>query len=267
MLHRIRLPLLGLGCLTAAMLIGAESGDDLARLARAEPLLPPNGEHLLGTNAIGQDIFWRMLAGGRHTLLIAVPSALVAVLLGGLLGVLSAQRRGPVDTALVSIANAVDALPFYLWAAVMVVVLSPSIWAVPLTITGFYWIGVFRIVRMEALRLEATGFVQAARLLGASRFKILSQHLLPAVGYLLLVQTGLLVAAAVKVEVGISFLGLSGSDGISWGTMLAEASADLTLGHPWNAVGAGSALLCFLYLVNSITDRLQSALRERAHAR
>ncbi len=259
-------PLVGAACLLVAFLLAGGAGSESARLAVGPELAPPSADHWLGTNRQGRDVFWRIMLAGGHSVAVAVPAALVALTLGGILGLFAGYLRGMTDGICLLVANAVDALPFYLWAAVLVIALHPSPAAIPIAIAGAFWTSCFRIVRAEALRLRELGYVQAARLLGVSTPQIVVRHLTPSIAYLLLAQGALLLAAALKVEVIASFVGIGSTDGLSLGVALAEASRELYQGYPWYAIGASSVLLTLVWLIHGTADRLQARWRERGEA-
>jgi peptide/nickel transport system permease protein len=196
---------------------------------------------LLGTDALGRDVLARLMMGGRNSLIIALIATTGALLIGVIVGALSGYRPGLVDEMAMRITEAVLVLPvLYVVLALraaLPLVMSPLqvVAGVSLVFAAVGWPVVARGVRAIVISEGARDYVEAARASGASRWRILSRHILPAVLPFVALQTALLLPAFVIAEASLSFAGFGFAEPTpSWGTMLQEAGDLRTLGdYPW----------------------------------
>ncbi|MGY2080878.1 ABC transporter permease [Modestobacter sp. SYSU DS0657] len=230
----------------------------------------PSWAHLFGTDSAGRDLFVRTAAGLRISLLIAVVCAVLSVLIGALVGALSAAAGGWVDRVAMRVVDAVNAVPHLLLGIVLVALFRGSLVAIIASIALTHWTQVARIVRAEVLSLRDREHVDAALLGGATRWRVVQRHLLPAAAPQALVAAVLLLPHAVWHESTLSFLGLGlPPHAASLGTLLQEARSSLLLGGWWTlvfpALGLVLATLAVAAVGSALRDR--TALPERAGAR
>ncbi|MBL7008024.1 MAG: ABC transporter permease [Planctomycetes bacterium] len=204
--------------------------------------LPPGAAGLLGTDHLGRDVLARVLQGTWIALVVGGMAAGLAVVVGAALGLLAGWHRGWADEALVWLSGVVAAVPGILLILAVGFVLERGLASVCLAIAVATWVGVFRLVRAEVLKLKQLEFVAAARASGAGAGRILLRHLLPNLRGLLSVQFSLRFVYAVKAEVLVSFLGVGLLDQPSWGRMIARAQYDLGNGLWWPLAAATAAL-------------------------
>jgi len=209
-------------------------------------------DHWFGTNALGQDVLSRSLASiatafevGGIVGLLALP---VGTIFGGIAGYW--MNRWP-DKIVMWLAGVVDAVPFLLFAGALAVALHGSQWGLQLAMILTFWTSSARVVRAEVARLQRSEFVFAAHAMGASSLSILHRHILPNTLHLVLVQFTIVFVAAIKTEVVLSFLGFGNLQRISWGSMIAESTREIGLGH-LNSFLAATGLLCVLVLALTI---------------
>ncbi|HVU13653.1 MAG TPA: ABC transporter permease [Phototrophicaceae bacterium] len=215
-------------------------------------LQPPSAEHLLGTDLLGRDVLSRALYGGQHTLLIAGLATLIAVVPGVALGLLSAVA----DKLTSLLINAVLAFPGLLLALVILTVLGQG--ALPLALaTGLIQIApCARVTRAAVISVSVTGYVEAARGLGASELRVILRHILPNVLSTLLAYTAVIFAYAILNSAALSFLGLGGEPGIpDWGVMLYEGRQAFRLA-PWIGAAPGVAITLTVILLNRAADAI-----------
>ncbi|MEU8900392.1 ABC transporter permease [Nocardia sp. NPDC048505] len=204
----------------------------------------PSARHWFGTDAAGRDLFVRIAAAIRVSLLVAAGSALLATVLGLLVGTLSALAGGWTDRVVMRIADTANALPHLLLGIVIVALFRGNVVAVVLSIGLTHWVQVARIVRAEVLGLREREYIAAARLAGAGRAHLLTGHLLPAVAPQALIAVVLLLPHAVWHESTLSFLGFGlPPHEPSLGTLLAEARGALLLGGWWTLVFPAAVLV------------------------
>lgn len=183
------------------------------------PMLPPTRLHPLGTNDIGQDIFSELLYGARFSLLIGFLSAAVSTAIGLWLGLIAGyyDRLGFAIMRVVDVFLAVPRFPLII---LMAAFLRPGLRTLVLFFVLFGWPRATRLVRSQILSERNKGYVDAARMLGASNFRILSRHLLPSVIPINLVRFIMEFQHVILAESGLSFLGLGDPTIKSWGTIL-----------------------------------------------
>jgi peptide/nickel transport system permease protein len=221
--------------LVAALLgVSVDAVDPARRFADADHV------HLLGCDALGRDLFVRLLAGARTSVLVAVAAALVSMTLGVVIGATAALRGGLVDALLMRGVDALAALPtlpVVLLLAALDVGKTPSSSAaltrVVLLLSAFGWMATARLVRAQARHALTLDHVAAARALGASEARIIAVHVLPLCAPAVIVQTSLEAAENLVAEGALSFLGLGVPPPVpSWGNMLTGALDLLAIDPP-----------------------------------
>jgi peptide/nickel transport system permease protein len=227
---------------------------------------PPSAAHLLGTDSAGRDVLARLLAGGRVSLLVGLTVAVTATLIGLVLGSIAGFFGGWIDAVLGRVTDVILSFPTLIVVIIIVAFVGPSIPTMILAVGLFEWPTAFRIVRGLTLSLREQDSIRAVRGLGASTFRILVKHVVPAVFAPLTVVATLLVAQAILLEAGLSFLGLGvPPPTASWGNMLNEAQSFTVLqSMPWLWVPAGCAIAITVLAVNFIGDGLRDASDPRS---
>lgn len=226
-----------LGTLTvlalAALIVPALfDGEGLVRYASIR--LPPSPAHPFGTDTAGRDLLVRSLAGLRISLLVAAVSALVSTVLGSAVGAVAGALGGWGDRLLMRAVDTVNAVPHLLLGIVIVALYRGSLLAVMLSIALTHWATVARIVRSEVLSLRQRPYIDAAISGGASRWRVLHRHLLPAIVPQAALSAVLLIPHAVFHETTLSFLGLGLPPHMaSIGTILGDGRAAVLLGAWW----------------------------------
>lgn len=226
----------------------------------------------MGADRWGRDVLAKTIKGAQTSILIGLGAALVATLIGTVLGALAGYHGGRVDDAMNWLYNVFTSLPpVLLILAIAAVLAQRSLLSVVLILAFTSWTGVFRIVRAEYLRHAVRDYVRAAHAIGASPLRRMVVHILPNVTGVILVQFTLLAVACIKYEVILSFLGFGVPvDGVSWGTMLIEAQNDLLTGRWWQLLSATVAMALFVsalsLLADAVRDALDPRLRQRASA-
>jgi peptide/nickel transport system permease protein len=227
---------------------------------------PPGPGHLLGTDSAGRDVLARLLAGGRVSLLVGLTVAVASTLIGLVLGSIAGYFGGWVDAVLSRITDVVLSFPTLIVVIIIVAFVGPSIQTMILALGLFEWPTAFRIVRGLTLSLREQDSIRAVRGLGAGTIRILFKHVMPVVFAPLTVVATLLVAQAILLEAGLSFLGLGvPPPTASWGNMLNEAQSFTVLQTmPWLWIPAGCAIALAVLAVNFIGDGLRDASDPRS---
>lgn len=231
------------------------------------PLLPPSGDHPLGTDELGRDLFSRLVSGARVSLLVGFAASAAAVCIGTLVGLTSGYLGGVVDEALMRLTDFVITLPSLPLMLILTAILGPNIWNIVLVIAIREWTSSARIIRSRTLSVKTLEFVEAAKSFGASSQRIISRHILPNVVPLVFADAVLRVASAILAEAGLSFLGLGDLTRPSWGTILhfAFESAALSAGAWWYWIPPGICIvlitLGFAFLGYGLDEILNPRLR------
>lgn len=188
-------------------------------------LATPSAHHLLGTNDVGQDILSQLIWGARAAAVVALPAAALAIVVGLLVGGLSALLGGGVDMVLMRIVDMFLAIPMLALLILIAALVGPSQVAVIVLIALAAWPSIARVLRSQALSLAERGHVRAARGFGGGPLYVLRRHLAPALAPLLTANFVYWAGTAIILQSGLAFLGLSDPTQVSWGGMLNEALA------------------------------------------
>lgn len=241
--------------------LGLPSPTDAHLLQRMQPpswdgfFMP--GPHPLGTDELGRDVLSRIVYGSRTTLTVA----LIAVVLGGVIGVLfgliAGYYGGWVDSVLMRIVDIQLALPLMLLALLIVATFGPSLSNLVLVLALTSWIRYARIIRGQVLSLREREFILSAHAIGVSDWRIIWRHLLPNILTPALVVATLELARVIVMDAALSFLGLGVQPPFpSWGKMLADGRVYISSAW-WIVTFPGLAILLTVLSVNLLGDGLR----------
>ena len=188
-----------------------------------DTLLGPSAGHWMGTDDLGRDTLSRVIYGARVPLLVGFLATATSMLLGILIGSFSGYFGGRTDVILMRATEYVLVVPRFFLALLVVAMLGTGVMKIVLVIGLLGWPEVARVVRAQFLTLREREFVLAARAIGASHIKVIFGEILPNAIPPAVVVASILVARAILLEAGLSFLGLGDPNLISWGSLLSEA--------------------------------------------
>lgn len=232
-----------LALLIAVMFFGRALAPHDAEAISFDTLASPDAAHLLGTDSIGRDTWSRMLVGTQTTMVIAFSTVAIALLVGLVIGLMSAYFGGWVDQLIMRLLDIILAFPAFLLAITVVAVLGNSMPNLVLTLAIIYTPMMARIVRGPVLSIRSWDHVTAARAVGASNAAIISKHILPIAISPVLVEAALMIANIVFTVTALSFLGLgTPPPAPNWGTMLSDSRQFMELA-PFTAIGPTLAIV------------------------
>ena len=201
---------------------------------REDILLSPSGEHWLGTDDLGRDVWSQILYGSRVSLMIGLITAFVTVVTGTLVGLTAGYFGGWVEEILVKIVDFFMMLPVLPLMIILAAVLGPNLWNIILVISVVSWPTTARVVRSQVLSIKERPYVEAARCIGASNVKLMFGEIMPNVLPLMFAQAVLMITYAIYDEAILAFLGLGDPTRISWGSMLHFAfESGVMARSPW----------------------------------
>jgi len=226
-------------------------------------LLPPGGGHLLGTDEFGRDVLSRIIHGSRVSFQVGVISVGIALMIGGMLGLVSGYYLGLVDSLVGRLIDIMFAFPSVILIIAISGVLGPSMTTAMMAI-GIVYSPIFaRVVRAPTLVIMQQQYVEGARAFGASWLRIVLRYVLPNIAAPVIVQTTLSFSTAILSEATLSFLGLGTQPpDPSWGTMLGSGRKFMELA-PWVVVYPGLAIALAVLGLNLLGDALRDALDPR----
>jgi ABC-type dipeptide/oligopeptide/nickel transport system permease subunit len=266
-----RMALIGALIIIAFLVVAAFapylSPRDPFRFSLRHKLQPPSAEFLLGTDELGRDLLSRILHGTRVSLMMAVVSVGIGLLIGAPIGALSGFYGGASDILTQRVVDVMLAFPGILLAIIVVAVLGPGLWnamiAVGLSFAPIY----VRIVRASVLEIREREFVEAARAVGTGNLTIVGRHILPNCLAPLIVLSTLQMASAILWAAGLGFLGLGAQPPTpEWGTMLGRSQMYIRIA-PHVATFPGTAIALAVLGFNLLGDGLRDALDPRLRGR
>jgi peptide/nickel transport system permease protein len=237
--------------------------DPLTTNARVS-LAPPGGEHVLGADFMGRDVFARIVYGARISLAVAVGATTLGCIIGVTIGLMSGFFGGWIDLLVQRLMDIMQSLPLLVMALVMAASLGPSLPNTIIAIAIPLVPNVARIIRSNTLSLREMPFVEAARAIGMSEARIAFVHVLPNTLAPLIVLARAQLGSAILVESSLAFLGLGVPEPHpSWGRMLSESAAEYVRTAPWLVIFPGVAISSVVFGTNLFGDALRDLLDPR----
>lgn len=231
------------------------------------PFSPPGADgFLLGTDYLGRDLTALILSGARVSLVIGLAAALVSVFIGVTVGALAGFYRGVVEEVLMRITEFFQVLPTLLFSMVIVALFGASLPMITFAIGVVSWTAVARITRGEFLRIRELEYVTASRASGASNLKLMFRVILPNALTPIIVQSALMVGGAILFEAGLSFLGLTDPNVVSWGQIIGS-NRTYILESPYTVTIPGLAIFITVLAISLVGDGLNDALNPKLRQR
>jgi len=269
----LREPLGALGLfLVVFVIFGAAFADlltgwDPTKINPRDRLQGPRGEHLMGTDQLGRDLFARVLYGGRIALFVALVSTAVSLVIGIILGLIAGYGPRWLDNLMILLFDAMKSFPTVMLALALVTLMGPSLTAVMVVVVLVTVPGYARIIRTQTIALKNSEYVTAAQSMGASSARILRVHILPNVIGPLVILASMDIPVVIGIEAGMSFLGLGVRPPTpSWGSILNDGFTNIR-DTAWIAVAGGVLIIIttlgFTFLGETLRDVFDPRLKGR----
>jgi|TARA_Y200000002_G_scaffold106163_1_gene86638 peptide/nickel transport system permease protein len=231
------------------------------------PFSPPGADgFLLGTDYLGRDILSQIINGARVSIAIGFSAALVSCFIGVGIGSFAGFYGGWVEETLMRITEFFQVLPTLLFAMVIVALFGSSVLSITLAIGAVSWASVARITRSEFLRIKELDFVLASRSSGSNNMALIFKVILPNAAAPIIVQSALLVGAAITFEAGLAFLGLSDPNVVSWGQVIGSNRVYI-LDATYTVTFPGIAIFITVLAISLVGDGLNDALNPKLRSR
>ena len=221
----------------------------------------PSAEHWFGTDEFGRDVLSRIMYGARIALFVGFCASFIGCTIGALLGVVSAFWGGTVDLLLERLMDILLAFPQLILALAIASILGPAVPNVVIAISIPVIPRVARVVRAAAMSVKENVYVEAVQALGATRRRVILQHIIPNVAAPYIIMLTAQLGAAILAEAALSYLGLGAAEPTpSWGLMLSGSAPSYAEKAPWIALFPGIAISLGVFGFNLFGDSLRDAL-------
>ncbi len=227
-----------------------------------KPFEPPFGEFLFGTDTLGRDVAAGIVHGARTSLLIGLIATVLAVVVATIIGGFAGYYGGWIDDILMRITEFFQTIPSFIFALVLVAILSAQIENIVFAIAAVTWPPITRLVRGEFMAMRNREFVQACVVLGMNDLLIIFREILPNTLSPIIVTGSLMVATAILIESALAFLGLGDPNVMSWGFMIGAGRTFLRTAW-WLCAIPGIAILLTVLAINLVGEGLNDALNPR----
>jgi peptide/nickel transport system permease protein len=232
-------------------------------------LAPPSAQFPLGTDQAGRSVLDLVIWGTRPSLAIGVVATVLTMILGSVIGLLAGHYCGGTAKVLMAVTDWFIALPALPLAISLAAVLGQSDASITIAIAVTSWPGTARLIRAQALAVEARPFIERAKALGARDGQLMARQVLPNVAPFILVSGTLTVASAILSETTLTFLGLGNPTGVSWGSMINQAfnQGTVTSGAWWYVLPPGVAVLIVVLGFTLVGRAVENILNPRMAAK
>jgi peptide/nickel transport system permease protein len=228
----------------------------------------PSGSHILGTDQNGFDILGRIMFGGQNSLIVGFAAAGIATVVGVVYGAIAGFAGGWIDAVMMRFVDVLLSIPVLFLLVALTVIFQASLVLIIFVIGGVAWLVPARLVRGETLTLRVREYVQAVKVMGGTRRRVILRHIIPNTVGTIIVNATFQVADAILFLAALGFLGLGvPPPQTDWGSMLSNGVNFVTDGFWWEIYPVGIAIVLVVVSFNFIGDALRDALEVRLQRR
>lgn len=229
----------------------------------SQRLMGPSLEHFFGTDALGRDMYSRILYGGRVSMLLALAAAFISLVIGLGIGIISGFYRGKFDIFFTVLSNIFQGIPGNCFMIAIAGILGPSIYSLILALVITSWAGFSRIVRSEVLQIKEEPFIEGLRCVGCNDGQLIVRHILPNIIHKLLVLFTIRIGKGILLIAGMSFLGLGVQPPMpDWSVMVNDAILYYR-SAPHLIIVPGMCIFLLTYSINILGDGIRNKLDAR----
>lgn len=246
------------------VLFGASiSGQEYIKINATMKNQAPNSVYWFGTDTMGRDLFCRVWQGARLSLTVALVCSSIQIIVGCAYGGVMAYFGGVVDSVMMRIIEIVTSFPSLLVTLLIMMVVGKNVGGLLFAMCITSWCGTARQMRGQLMQLRESEYVQAAQMIGASPFRIITKHLLPNTISILILNLCSSIPSYIFTEASLSFLGMGlSSDVISLGVLISQGKAKMDF-YPWQLLFPAAVLCLAVLAFNLLGDGLRDALDPR----
>lgn len=229
----------------------------------SQRLMGPSLEHFFGTDALGRDMYSRILYGGRVSMLLALAAALISLSVGLGVGIISGFYRGKIDIFFTVLSNIFQGVPGSCFMIAIAGILGPSIYSLIVALVITSWAGFSRIVRSEVMQVKEEPFIEGLRCLGCNDSQLIIRHILPNIMNKLLVLFTIRIGKGILSIAGMSFLGLGVQPPMpDWSVMINDAILYYR-SAPHLIIVPGMCIFLLIFSINILGDAIRNKLDVR----
>ena len=229
----------------------------------ADPLRPPSGALLMGTDSLGRDVFTAVVHGARTSMVVVIGVVVIAAAIGLAVGIVAGYRGGWADDVLMRLTEVFQSVPRFFLVLLIVALFGAGLDNLIYVLALTSWPTLARVARSEVLPVRDRDYVEAARAIGATDRRIVLRHVLPNVLPTALVVIALTGSRIILLEASLAFLGLGDPEVMSWGYLVSNAQRFLRIAW-WMSVFPGMAIAIAVLGINLISDALNDVLSTQA---
>jgi peptide/nickel transport system permease protein len=228
---------------------------------------PGTPGHILGTTQQGGDVLYGVIWGARTSLRLSILVVLITVLIGLVVGSLAGFLGGRIDEILMRVVDVFLSIPELIFALAIAAVLGPSFGNIILALAAVFWVKYARIIRGQVIHIKQNEYVDAARVIGDSKFRIYMKDVLPNSITPVVVQATLDMGNVVLIGATLSFIGLAEAGLAEWGVLVSQGQAGISAGRWWASTFPGLMVFLWALAFNLVGDGLRDILDPRTESK
>jgi oligopeptide transport system permease protein len=223
--------------------------------------MSPSLEHIFGTDDLGRDLFFRTIKGAKITMIIAIIGGLVELFIGGIYGALAGYIGGKIEILMMKILDILSSIPYLVLVTSIPIFLGRNLFGIIVAITLTGWFSTGRVIRGEVLKIKEENYIKASKLMGASSFYVIKNHIFPNIIGILTASVIMNIPKYIFAEAFLQILGLGlGYPNITWGMLIANAQENIFF-YPYQIVFPSLVLIIMIFIITHMGEGLKKLFR------